>query len=125
LEFDNSPISNTLTYRGCGIRVASYEVEPTRWQPEACMWVQTENGSRRIWVHSFAHCFAAEHLTFANKLDADNWALEAAKSIIDRGFEPLDSSAENQPRKEANYLSRAFDLTRRSFFALRRSKSNG
>src|SRR5512139_2680181 len=71
MEFDESLFSNTLEHRGCGIRAASYEVAPTRWLPEACVWVRMETGARKIWVHSFAHCFAAEQLTFANKIDAD------------------------------------------------------
>ena len=124
MEFDETLISNTLEHRGCGIRAASYEVAPTRWLPEACMWVQTETGSRKIWVHSFAHCFAAEQLTFSNKLDADNWALEAAKSIIDRASEKLESSSQAQTQPQANYFSRVFGLTRRSFSDLRRSKLN-
>lgn len=123
MAFDENPINTTVGHRGCDIRVASYEVESARWLPEACMVVKTENGPRRIWVHSFAHCFAAEHLTFANKVDADNWALVAAKSIIDRAFEPLESLDKAKPRPEANYLSRAFELTRRSFVGLIRSKT--
>ena len=112
MEFDESLISNTLEHRGCGIRAASYEVEPTRWLPEACMWMRMETGARKIWVHSFAHCFAAEQLTFGNKLDADNWALVAAKSIIDRAFEQLDSSRQTRTGPRANYLSRLWSLTR-------------
>jgi len=123
VEFDESLHNKTLEHRGCSIQTASYEVEPTRWLPEACLWVQTETGSRKIWVHSFAHCFAAENLMFSKKLDADNWAIEAAKSIIDRALEPLESSGECKRRPDANYLSRAFELTRRSFVGLLRSKS--
>lgn len=122
MEFDQSLISNTLEHRGCGIRAASYEVEPTRWLPEACVWVRMETGARKMWVHSFAHCFAAEQLTFANKFDADSWALVAAKTIIDRAFEQPDSSRQNQKGPRANHLSRLWSLTRRSLSVRNRSK---
>lgn len=114
MEFDQSLVSNTLEHRGCGIRAASYEVEPTRWLPEACVWVRLETGARKIWVHSFAHCFAAEQLTFTNKLDADNWALVAAKSIIDRAFEQLDACSPTQAGRRVTYFSRLCSVTRRS-----------
>lgn len=122
VEFDQSLISNTLEHRGCGIRAASYEVEPTRWLPEACVWVRLETGARKIWVHSFAHCFAAEQLTFTNKLDADSWAMVAAKSIIDRALGQLDSPGQIQKRSRANHFSRLWSLTRRSLAVRNRSK---
>lgn len=122
MEFDQSLISNTLEHRGCGIRAASYEVEPTRWLPEACVWVRMETGARKIWVRSFAHCFAAEQLTFANKLDADSWALVAAKSIIDRAFEQFDAPGQKHTGTRANYLSSLWRRTRRTFSVRDRSK---
>ena len=85
-------LSHSVNHRGCGIRAASYSVAPEKWLPEACVWLQTEAGPRRVWVHSFAHCFDAEKLTFPNKLDADGWALGAARTIIDRALEQLASS---------------------------------
>jgi len=87
IDFDPDLISQTLEYRGCGIRAASYELRPQSWLPEACVWLHTDAGHRKIWVHSFAHCFGAEDLTFADKIDADHWALEAARSIVDRALE--------------------------------------
>jgi hypothetical protein len=80
---------HSIEHRGCGIRAASYSVGPKAWLPEACVSLETETGLRRIWVHSFAHCFDAEKLTFPNKLDADGWALVAARTIIDRALEQL------------------------------------
>lgn len=124
MEFDESIIDNTLEHRGCGIRAASYEVAPTRWLPEACVWFQMESGARKFWVHSFAHCFAAEQLTFHNKLDADNWALEAARSIIDRAYETLESSSQMPMAPQANYLSRAFGFSPGSVFGRHRAKPN-
>jgi hypothetical protein len=121
VEFDESLINNTLEHRGCGIRAASYEIAPTRWLPEACVWVHLETGARKLWVHSFAHCFAAEHLTFASKVDADTWALVAAKSIIDRAVDRSDSSTQTKTGPRTNYLSRIWSLTRRSFSVRHRS----
>jgi hypothetical protein len=117
VEFDESLISNTLEHRGGGIRAASYEVAPKSWLPEACVWVHMETGARKIWVHSFAHCFAAEELTFASKLDADCWALVTAKSIIDRAFEQPESSSPTRVGARANYFSRIWGLTCRSLSA--------
>jgi hypothetical protein len=114
VEFDDSLVSNTLEHRGCGIRAASYEVAPTRWLPEACVWVRMESGARKIWVRSFAHCFAAEHLTFSNKIEADSWALVTAKSIIDRAVEQPDSSLDIRTRTRANRFSRIWRSTRSS-----------
>ena len=124
MEFDESLISNTLEHRGCGIRAASYEVAPTRWLPEACVWVRMETGARKIWVHSFAHCFAAEQLTFGNKLDADNWALVAAKSIIDRAVEQLDYSTQTRAGPRAKGFSRIWGFTRRSLSTPKRFKQS-
>lgn len=83
---------HSIKHRGCGIRAASYSVGPKSWLPEACVWLQTDAGSHRLWVHSFAHCFDAEKLTFPNKLDADSWALGAARTIIDRALGQVTSS---------------------------------
>ena len=119
MEFDTDLISQTLEHRGCGILAASYEIQPRSWLPEACVWLQTEAGHRKIWVHSFAHCFAAEELTFPNRLDADSWALVAAKSIIDRALEgPLGRQAKAGNR--ARHLSGIFRFARHAVFNLRR-----
>lgn len=87
MDFEAELISQTLEHRGCGIRAASYEICPESWLPEACVWLQTETGQQKVWVHSFAHCFAAEDLMFSNQQEADSWALAAAKKIIDRALE--------------------------------------
>ncbi|HWH78613.1 MAG TPA: hypothetical protein VNT76_14625 [Candidatus Binatus sp.] len=85
-------VLDCMKHRGCGVRAASYEVAPQNWLPEACVWLRTESGLRRMWIHSFAHCLGAEKLTFNNKLDADHWALVAARTIVDRA---LDEAEEN------------------------------
>ena len=121
-DFDSDLISRTLEYRGCGIRAASYEVQAQSWLPEACVWLCTEEGHRKIWVHSFSHCFAAEELTFRNQFDADRWAFDAAKSIIDRAFEapqlPMVAGVSNRQYR----LFGAFRAARSS--VLKRKRSN-
>ena len=116
-------ILHSIKHRGCGIRAASYPVGPKTWLPEACVWLQTEEGFRRLWVHSFAHCFDAEQLTFPNKIDADSWALGAAQTIIDRALEQWSSAVVTAANESANSVSAARRLARRSMQALRRLKS--
>ncbi len=122
VESDKSLADNHLEYSGCGLRTASFEVEAGRWQPQASLLVQTDNGPRKIWLSSFAHCFGAENLTFPSRVDADLWALDAAKAIVDRASEKLEVNRNGQPAQDAGYFSRMLSLTRQSFLGLRRSK---
>ena len=85
-------VTESMKHRGCGVRPASYEVAPQVWLPEACVCLQTDTGIRRLWIHSFAHCFDAEKLTFSNKLEADDWALGAARAIVDRALDEATSA---------------------------------
>lgn len=101
------PILDSMKHRGCGIRAASYEVAPQAWLPEACVWLQTESGLRRLWMHSFAHCFDAEKLTFTNRFEADNWALGAARAIVDRA---LDKAEFDAPPRAVNAAKRSASL---------------
>jgi hypothetical protein len=119
VDFDTNLICHTLEHRGCGIRAASYEIRPQSWLPEACVWLETESGHRKLWVHSFAHCFAAEDLTFPNRVDADSWALVAAKAIIDRALEQS-QPAPNFSGYRAPHLSRVLSLARHPMFNLGR-----
>jgi hypothetical protein len=105
MDFEVELISQTLEHRGCGIRAASYEICPESWLPEACVWLQTETGQQKVWVHSFAHCFAAEDLMFSNQLEADSWALAAAKKIIDRALEEDKPTTVLATAKSARALS--------------------
>jgi hypothetical protein len=89
----NEELINSVNHRGCGIRAASYAVGPESWLPEACVSLQMETGTHKLWLRSFAHCFDAEKLTFRNKLDADSWALGAARTIIDRALEEAQEPA--------------------------------
>jgi hypothetical protein len=114
-------VIHSIQHRGCGIRAASYAVGPKSWLPEACVWLQTDSGSHRLWVHSFAHCFDAEKLTFPNKVDADSWALVAARTIIDRAFEQLTSSLPDALER-AKSRTRRWRLARNPMLALRRLK---
>lgn len=120
MDFDKNLFSHTLEHRGCGIRAASYQVSPQAWLPEACVWLRTDAGHRKMWVHSFAHCFAADQLTFPNRLDADGWALVAAKSIIDRALEEPQLPGLSYSGRRAPRLSRVLGLARYSMFNLRR-----
>ena len=120
MDFDSELVSQTVEHRGCGIRAASYEISPRSWLPEACVWLQTEAGHRKIWVHSFAHCFAAEDLTFPNRLDADSWALVAAKTIIDRALEVPELPELCFPGRRARPLSRILRIGHYSMFGFRR-----
>jgi hypothetical protein len=87
MNFAPELVIDALKHRGCGVRPASYEIAPQVWLPEACIWLPTDTGMRRVWVHSFAHCFDADKLTFANKFEADDWALVAARAIVDRALD--------------------------------------
>ena len=116
-------ILHSIKHRGCGIRAASYPVGPQAWLPEACVWLQTEKGAHRLWVHSFAHCFDAEKLTFSNKIDADSWALGAARTIIDRALEQL-SSAVIPVKERATEFTALRQLAYRSLQVLRRFKTS-
>jgi len=114
---------DSIQHRGCGIRAASYPVGPQSWLPEACMWLETEIGLRRLWVHSFAHCFDAEKLTFPNKLDADSWALNAARTIIDRALEQWATPVAPGDPESTQSRSRAWQLAHYPMLALRRLKN--
>jgi len=118
MDFEAELISHTSEHRGCGIRAASYEIRPCSWLPEACVWLLTEGGRCKIWVHSFAHCFAADDLTFSTQLDADSWALVAAKKIIDRALE--ERATAGLSTRRARSLSRLWHIGNDSFFAFHR-----
>lgn len=112
-----------IKHRGCGIRAASYTVGPQSWLPEACVWLQTESGMHKLWVHSFAHCFDADKLTFPSKLDADSWALGAARTIIDRALEQLKSSVAPPATQSTRSPADRWRLVRNPIAALRRLKN--
>ena len=107
-------VLDCMKHRGCGVRAASYEVAPQSWLPEACVWLQTEHGLRRMWLHSFAHCLGAEKLTFNNKLDADHWALVAARTIVDRALDEAEELNASNPTELAKPKFTMWQFARRS-----------
>lgn len=112
-------LSDSIHHRGCDIHAASYPVGPRTWLPEACVWLQTEAGLRRVWVHSFAHCFDAEKLTFPTKVDADGWALVAARIIVDRALEQVKAAVSADPPRSSDATVGAWTMARNALRALR------
>jgi len=114
-----SAIYRTKEHRGCGIQAASYNVGPRTWIPEACVSLRTDSGARKVWVRSFAHCFAAENVTFANKIEADNWAFNAARAIIDKALPDFDPPTSPRASLFTSRINEFFRAARRPFFTLR------
>jgi hypothetical protein len=108
-------------HRGCGIRAASYSVGPHTWIPEACVSLQTDLGARRLWVNSFAHCFTTEIITFPNKIEADNWAINAARAIIDKAVPEFDQSRSLWLPRRSRSMSRFFAVACRQLSSFRSS----
>lgn len=116
----SSIIFRIREHRGCGIQAASFAAGPQSWIPDACVRLQTESGPVKVWVRSFACCFESENITFRNKLEADNWAFQAARAIIDRAlpeFEPI-----SWPRVPlySDPMRKIFDLARQRWGVFRR-----
>ncbi len=101
-------------YRGCGIRVVSYQASANEWVPEACFWLRTRDGLRRLWIASFSHCFARPGLRFAEKIDADSWAFRLARELIDRTLaEFTDFTAKASVRhRQKSYLGKVVQIVR-------------
>jgi hypothetical protein len=114
---ETSFIFRMKEYRGCGIQPASYKVGPRDWVPEACFWLHTENGWRRLWINSFTHCLAAHDLTFPNKIEADACAFSLARTLIDRTLPEFDVPESLTRRSRTNYLSKILKVARRPFTA--------
>jgi hypothetical protein len=107
-------------HRGCDIRAASYRVGPRTWIPEACVSLQTDDGARRLWVRSFAHCFMSENVTFSNKIEADNWAFNAAQAIIDKALPEFERPTSPRMPLRTSCVSRLFAIANRRFSSFRR-----
>jgi len=84
--------ADTKEYRGCGITAASYRRSSGDWIPEACFWLDTENGRRRLWINSFAHCIGVQEHVFSSKIEADHCAFRMAQLLIDRAKPALKAS---------------------------------
>jgi hypothetical protein len=74
----------------------------------------------RLWVRSFAHCFRSENLTFSNKIEADNWALNAAQAIIDKALHEFEPPTSPRVPLRTSYASRFFAIARGRFPSFRR-----
>ena len=110
-------IFRATEYKGCGIRAASYKAGPRDWVPEACFWLQTESGMRRLWVNSFAHCLATQELTLPNKIEADAWAFRLARSLIDRTLPEFEAVTEPSTLTRNACLEKMMRLARRPLSA--------
>ena len=120
MSMETGLIIRAKEHRGCGIRAASYRVGPQTWIPEACVSLQTDNGARRLWVRSFAHCFMSEKVTFPNKIEADNWAFTAARAIIDKAVPEFDQPRSLLLPRRSRSMSSFFAVARRQFSSFRR-----
>jgi len=120
MNMETGLILRAKEHRGCDIRAASYKVGPRTWIPEACVCLETDDGARKLWVHSFAHCFASENVTFANKIEADNWAFNAARAIIDKALPEFDPPTSPRVRLRTSYLSKFVVGVRQRFLTLRK-----
>lgn len=109
----DASILRTQEYKGCGIHAASYKVG-TDWIPEACFWVRTRNGWTRMWINSFAHFFQFPERTFSSETEADACAFRLARRLIDKTLPDLNSSKIWRRGTRSAYLSRIFEIARRS-----------
>jgi len=110
---ETGSIFRTKEYKGCGIRAASYKMGPRGWVPEACFWLHTDDGWRRLWINSFAHCLAAQDLTFPNKIEADARAFSLARMLIDRTLPEFDRLTPHSRTHRPTYISKMLKLARR------------
>jgi hypothetical protein len=120
----NDGILITKEYRGCGIRALSYKTGASEWVPEACFWLRTRYGLRRLWIASFAHCFARPDLTFAKKIDADAWAFRLARELIDRTLPEFTDLTEKTEVEQKNYIRNVLKLVRRPLSAIQVARAS-
>jgi hypothetical protein len=119
MSMETGLIFRAKEHRGCGIRAASYRVGPQTWIPEACVSLQTGDGPTRLWVRSFAHCFMSENVTFSNKIEADNWAFNAAQTIIDKALPEFEPPTSRRVPLHTSCVSRFFAIASRHFSPFR------
>jgi hypothetical protein len=72
-------------------------------------------------VRSFAHCFASENVTFPNKIEADNWALNAARAIIDKALPDFEAHTSARIPLHTRRLDKFLVMARRPLAVLRRA----
>ena len=117
----HSGILNTKEYRGCGIQAASYKSGANDWVPQACFWLYTTQGWRRLWIGSFAHCMGRSNLTFSRKIDADKWAFQMARELIDKTLPEFSDLNEDTDLRQTNRMGQLLNLVRRRFSAFPRA----
>ncbi len=115
---DLTDILDLQEYRGCGIRALSYKTGANEWVPEACFWLRTRHGLRRLWIASFAHCFARADLTFAKKIDADNWAFRLAQELIDKTLPEFTDFMAKAAVPQKSYMAKVIQIVRRPLSAI-------
>jgi hypothetical protein len=106
------PTLRLSEHKGCGIRAFSYQAGSGEWVPEACFWLYTADGWRRLWIKSFERFFAAPDITFFTQKEADDFAFRLARLLIDRTLTDLQETT--QPRMAALpiYLSKIWQSER-------------
>jgi hypothetical protein len=109
---------NTKEYRGCGIQAVSYKSGASAWVPQACFWLNTTEGWRRLWIASFAHCYGRCDVTFSRKIDADRWAFRVARELIDRTLPEFTDLAEDADGPKTKYATKLLNIVRRPFSAI-------
>jgi hypothetical protein len=117
-------ILSTKEYRGCDIRAVSYKTGANEWVPEACFSLRTGHGLRRLWIASFAHCFARPDLTFARKIDADAWAFRRARELIDRTLPEFTDLTAKTVVRQKNYMAAVLQIVRRPLAAIQVAKES-
>jgi hypothetical protein len=120
----DASILRTQEYKGCGIHAASYKVGAD-WIPEACFWVRTRNGWTRMWINSFAHFFQMPERTFPSETEADACAFRLARRLIDKTLPDLNSTKGRRRGTRSAYLSRIFEIARRSLTSYGHRKNLG
>jgi hypothetical protein len=101
-------------YKGCGIRAFSCQATSGDWVPEACFWLYTADGWRRLWIKSFERFFFAQDLTFRSQKEADDFAFHLARRLIDKTLTDLGESTLEATPVTAD-LSKRWGIRRHPF----------
>jgi hypothetical protein len=113
-----SKVGSTLrvkAYRGCGIRAFSYEAGSGTWIPEACFWLYTAEGWRRLWIQSFERFFAPQEMSFPSQKEADDFAFRLARVLIDKTLPDLEEPISSSNFSLRTYLAKISRTDRRPF----------
>ena len=104
-------------YRGCGIRAFSCQADSGDWLPEACFWLYTADGWRRLWIRSFDRFFFAQGVTFRSRKEADDFAFRLARRLIDKTLKDIEESTSPQTAPVTADVSRTW-RTRGQLFSI-------